>query len=51
MSEKKNIVIKVKYSADEKKVNDNICDPKLITEWNIKRIALAMGGLLSLIHI
>jgi hypothetical protein len=51
MSEKKNIVIKVKYSADEKKVNDNICDPKLITEWNIKRIALAMGGLLFFVVI
>lgn len=51
MSEKKNIVIKVKYSADEKKVNDNICDPKLITEWNIKRIALALGGLLFFIVI
>lgn len=51
MSEKKNIVIKVKYSADEKKVNDNICDPKLITEWNIKRIALALGGLLFFVVI
>lgn len=51
MSEKKNIVIKVKYSADEKKVNDNISDPKLITEWNIKRIALAMGGLLFFVVI
>jgi hypothetical protein len=51
MSEKKNIVIKVKYSADEKKVNDNISDPKLITEWNIKRIALALGGLLFFIVI
>lgn len=51
MSEKKNIVIKVKYSADEKKVNDNISDPKLITEWNIKRIALALGGLLFFVVI
>jgi hypothetical protein len=51
MSEKKNIVIKVKYLADEKKVNDNISDPKLITEWNIKRIALALGGLLFFIVI
>ena len=51
MSDKKNIVIKVKYSADDKKVNDNISAPKLITEWNVKRIALALGGFLFLIVI
>ena len=51
MSDKKNIVIKVKYSADDKKVNDNISAPKLITEWNVKRIGLALGGFLFLIVI
>lgn len=46
MSEKKNIVIKVKYPTPGKTVKKHGTTPGTITEWNFKRIALVLGGLL-----
>ena len=44
MQDKKNIVIKVKYPASGKKTEHNDSSSKVITEWNIKRILLALSG-------
>jgi hypothetical protein len=49
MSEKKNIVIKVKYPNPNSASEKNGSIQKLITEWNIKRIGLALGILILLI--
>ena len=49
MEEKKNIVIKVKYPGTGKKVEQDISQLKIITEWNIKRIVLAFIGLVLFI--
>ncbi len=46
MSENKNIVIKVKYPSPGNKTTKNNSQPGVITEWNYKRIGLAVGGLL-----
>jgi hypothetical protein len=50
MVDKKNIVIKVKYPNANKKLED-LSVSKVITEWNIKRISLALLGLVSFIVI
>jgi hypothetical protein len=44
MEDKKNIVIKVKYPVSGKKTEHDHSSPKLVTEWNIKRILLALFG-------
>ena len=46
MSEKKNIVIKVKYPTPGNTAAKTSSQPGIITEWNFKRIGLALGGLL-----
>jgi Protein of unknown function (DUF2914) len=46
MSEKKNIVIKVKYLSPEKAPAKTGSGSGVITEWNFKRIGLALGGVL-----
>ena len=46
MSEKKNIVIKVKYLSPEKAPAKTGSGSGVITEWNFKRIGLALGGAL-----
>jgi Protein of unknown function (DUF2914) len=46
MSEKKNIVIKVKYPTPGNTPTKTDAQPGVITEWNFKRIGLALGGLL-----
>jgi Protein of unknown function (DUF2914) len=46
MSEKKNIVIKVKYPTPEQTPAKIGSGSSTITEWNFKRIGLALGGLL-----
>lgn len=43
MSEKKNIVIKVKYPTTGQTSTKSNPSPYVITEWNYKRIALALG--------
>ncbi|MFZ2406799.1 MAG: hypothetical protein WAW41_16815, partial [Methylobacter sp.] len=43
MTDKRNIVIKVKYPVSGKAA-ENLA-PKMITEWNVKRILLAVGAL------
>jgi hypothetical protein len=43
MADKRNIVIKVNYPVSEKGTRH--LAPKMITEWNVKRIALAAGSL------
>jgi len=48
MVDKKNIVIKVKYPNANKKLDD-LSVSKVITEWNIKRISLALLGVVSFI--
>ncbi len=49
MEDKKNIVIKVKYPGTGKKAEDDLSASKIITEWNIKRILLALLGVVLLI--
>ncbi len=43
MTDKKNIVIKVKYPASGRATEDYVPIPQIITEWNVKRILLAVG--------
>ncbi|MFZ2312123.1 MAG: hypothetical protein WAV82_05850, partial [Methylobacter sp.] len=43
MTDKKNIVIKVKYPASGRATEDYVPVPQIITEWNVKRILLAVG--------
>ncbi|MDO9047086.1 MAG: DUF2914 domain-containing protein [Methylobacter sp.] len=47
MTDKRNIVIKVKYPVSGK-VTENF-EPKMITEWNVKRILLAAGALVFIL--
>ena len=49
MEDKKNIVIKVKYPTSDKKKVHEVSAPKIITEWNIKRILLALAAIIFLI--
>jgi len=49
MENKKNIVIKLKYSASGKKAEPDVSASKVITEWNIERILLAMVGVILFI--
>lgn len=49
MSEKKNIVIKVKYPTPRQSSTKTGSRPGVITEWNFKRIGLALGTLLLLL--
>ncbi|UOA08172.1 DUF2914 domain-containing protein [Methylobacter sp. S3L5C] len=49
MEDKKSIVIKVKYPGNGKKTEDGLSTSKIITEWNIKRILLALLGVILLI--
>jgi hypothetical protein len=44
MENKKNIVIKVKYPSADKMAEHDVSASKVITEWNIKRIVLALLG-------
>ena len=46
MEDKKNIVIKIKYP---KKAEQDVSEQKVITEWHIKRIMLALAGIVSII--
>ncbi|CAG7856703.1 hypothetical protein MCAMS1_01291 [biofilm metagenome] len=46
MSEKKNIVIKVKYPSPGKVTEHHASGPPVVTEWNFKRVGLALGGVL-----
>ena len=43
MKDKKNIVIKVKYPASGRVAEDYVPTPQIITEWDVKRIWLAVG--------
>ena len=47
MTDKRNIVIKVKYPVAGKEAEN--FTPKMITEWNIKRISLAAGTLVFIL--
>ena len=49
MENKKNIVIRLKCSASGKKAEPDVSASKVITEWNIKRILLAMVGVVLFI--
>ncbi len=49
MENKKNIVIKLKCSTSGKKAEPDVSASKVITEWNIKRILLAMVGVVLFI--
>ena len=49
MEDKKNIVIRLKCSASGKKAEPDVSASKVITEWNIKRILLAMVGVVLFI--
>jgi hypothetical protein len=46
MSENKNIVIKVKYPTPGNITGKPVSAPGVITEWNLKRIGLALGSVL-----
>ncbi len=41
MKNKSNLTIKVKYPTSGQKSEDDIFVPKVITQWNVKRIAMA----------
>ena len=49
MEDKKNIVIKVRYPASRKNTENDIQSSKVVTEWNVKRILLALAGALLII--
>ncbi|MSS75769.1 MAG: DUF2914 domain-containing protein [Methyloglobulus sp.] len=49
MPENKNIVIKVKYSTPGKTSGKPVSASGMITEWNFKRIGLALGGALLML--
>ena len=49
MQDKKNIVIKLKYPGSDKKAEPVVSASKVITEWNIKRVSLALLGAALLI--
>jgi len=49
MEDKKNIVIRLKCSAPGKKAEPDVSSSKVITEWNIKRIVLALAGVVLVI--
>lgn len=51
MADKKNIVIKVKYPASGKMPENNVSSPKIITEWNVKRITLALAGIVLAVSV
>jgi cytoskeletal protein RodZ len=48
MAEKKNIVIKLRFPKGQIPKEMAPVAPKMITEWNYKRIALALGGVVAL---
>ncbi|MGR8979581.1 MAG: DUF2914 domain-containing protein [Gammaproteobacteria bacterium] len=50
MPNKKNIVIKVKYPASGRREQETgASSPEMITEWDIKRIAIAAGAIIIII--
>lgn len=49
MTDKKSIVIKLKYPVHGPQSEEASVAPQMITEWNIKRIAMALGALLVII--
>jgi hypothetical protein len=49
MEDKKNIVIRVKYPASDKNTENVIHSSKVLTEWNVKRILLALAGAVLII--
>ncbi|MDD1628263.1 MAG: DUF2914 domain-containing protein [Methylococcaceae bacterium] len=49
MEDKKNIVIKVRYPVSDKNVEQGVSASKVITAWNIKRILLALVGVVLII--
>jgi hypothetical protein len=49
MTEKKNMVIKVKYPTPGKATSKPVSAKGVVTEWNFKRIALAFSSLLVVI--
>jgi hypothetical protein len=49
MEDKKNIVIKLKYPGSGKPDDPDVSSSKVITEWNIKRILLALLGVIFFI--
>ncbi|NOT11260.1 MAG: DUF2914 domain-containing protein [Methylococcaceae bacterium] len=52
MADKKNIVIKVKYSGHEKPSPTNtVASPQYITEWNVKRIVITIVVIVSVLTI
>ena len=49
MADKKNILIKVKYPTAGKPSKDEASPPKTITEWNVKRIVIAIAVVLLVV--
>ena len=49
MSEKKNIVIKVKYPSAGSSSANSVSTPNTLTQWNYKRIGLVLGSMLLVI--
>jgi len=43
MRDKKNIVIRVNYSKSGRKTDSGAAEPKMVTEWHVKRIALVVN--------
>ena len=49
MSEKKNIVIKVKYPSAGSTSGDSVSTPKVVTQWDYKRISLVLVPILLVV--
>lgn len=49
MADKKSIVIKLKYPVPGRQANKNASSPEMITDWNVKRIVLALGAIILII--
>ncbi|MGR8940611.1 MAG: DUF2914 domain-containing protein [Gammaproteobacteria bacterium] len=49
MTDSKNIVIKLKYEASDTKAGAASSQPKMVTEWNVRRIVGALGVVALLI--
>lgn len=49
MTNKKNIVIKVKYPTPTDQGRETEASAKIITEWNVKRIVIALGTIILIV--
>lgn len=51
MADKKSVVIKVKYPVSGRQTSKIASSPEMITDWNVKRIVLALGIIILIISL